>query len=261
MNAEGLGQGISIFVPALNEEKALPQTIQSVIEAAASAGNPPFEILIVNDGSTDGTRAVIETLEKLHPFVRSLHHTANLGWGVGFKEAFRMAKFPKITLFPADGFISTETLSEMMKKAYDAEVVCVYLVNKEHRSYFRNLLSSIFTGVYKFTFQLPVRYINATPVYPVETLKKMNLRCERYSFPSEVTVKLLRQGCSFMEIGGKMNPGANKSSALRIKNLVEAVSNYFLLIFEIYFQSRAEYRFKPVRISGKQEKISQSQSG
>lgn len=240
--------GITIFVPALNEEKALQKTIKNVIQAASHAGSTSFEIIIVNDGSTDNTRTVIRKIEMNYPFVHSIHHSRNLGWGIGFKEALAIAKYPKITLFPGDGFISTQTLSKMIRYAYRAEVVCVYLLNKQHRPFLRKLLSSLFTFIYKVTFGLPIQYVNATPVYPVEVVKKMNLRCQRYSFPSEVTVRLLRKGSSFVEIGGYMNPNVNKSSALQLKNLLEAALNYFWLIMDIYFLNQGEYNFKPARI-------------
>lgn len=244
-----MNKGISIFVPALNEDKALSKTVKRIIHAASLADNPPFEIFIVNDGSTDNTRNVINLLERNYPYIHTIHHSTNLGWGVGFKEVIQLAKYPKIALFPGDGYITTKTLSDMMRYAYDADFVCVYLLNKEYRPFYRNIVSTLFTRVYQYTFHLPIQYINATPVYPVRLLKTLHVRCLRYSFPSEPTVKLLRTGCTYMEIGGKMNPRVTKSSALQLKNLSEVLGNYFFLIYDVYVRHRKKYRFKPVRIT------------
>ena len=239
---------VSVVVPALNEEKNLRAAVGSVIQAAKAAGDVPMEILIVNDGSTDGTPALVEELEAQYAFVRAIHHERNKGFGACFMSGLEAARYEWITLFPGDNVVSVPTLTKMLKSCGKADVVCAYTVNTECRSRLRNSLSAVFSFVYTTTFNLHLRYINATPLYPVSQLRKMNLRCRRYSFPSETTVRLLRTGCSFLEIPGFMNPGARKSSALRLKNLAEAVLNYRLLVYDVCLRHRREYTRAPVRV-------------
>ncbi|OGR60873.1 MAG: hypothetical protein A2X36_02260 [Elusimicrobia bacterium GWA2_69_24] len=235
-------------MPALNEEKNLRAAVCSVIEAAKAAGNVTIEIIIVNDGSTDGTAALIEEIKAQCPVVRTIHHERNRGFGACFLSGLETAEYERITLFPGDNVISVSTLRNMLRNCIKADLVCAYTVNTECRSRLRNILSAVFSFVYASTFNIHLRYINATPVYPVAPLRAMTLRSRRYSFPSETTVRLLRGGCSFMEIQGFMNPGARKSSALRIRNLAEAVLNYLLLVYDVYLRHREEYDHVPVRV-------------
>jgi len=242
------GLRVSVVVPALNEEKNLRAAVESVIEGAEAAGNVTIEILIVDDGSTDGTASLIEEIMAKYSFVRAIHHSRNQGFGACFLSGLEAASYEWITLFPGDNCISVPTLTNMLKNCGKADVVCAYTVNTECRSRVRNVLSAIFSFIYTTTFNLHLRYINATPVYSVSQLRNEELRCFRYSFPSETTVRLLRKGCTFMEIQGFMNPGARKSSALRIRNLAEVVFNYVLLIYDIYLRRRQAYAHAPVRV-------------
>lgn len=242
------GLRVSVVVPALNEEKNLRAAVEGVVEAANAAGNVTIEILLVNDGSTDGTAVLVDELIATYPLIRAIHHERNKGFGACFLSGLERARYEWITLFPGDNFISVPTLTEMLKNCGKADVVCAYTVNTECRTRLRNILSAIFSFVYTATFNLHLRYINATPVYSVSQLRNTELRCFRYSFPSETTVRLLRKGCTFMEIQGFMNPGARKSSAFRLRNLAESVFNYVTLIYDVYLGHREEYSHAPVRI-------------
>lgn len=239
---------VSIVMPAFNEEKNLRAAVENVTQASKAAGNIIIEILIINDGSTDGTATLMNQLTIEYPFVRAIHHEKNKGFGATFLSGIEAASYEWITLFPGDNCVSISTFINLLNHAGKAEMIIAYTVNTECRTRLRNILSAIFSFVYTVTFNIHIRYINATPVYSVATLRRMSLRCFRYSFPSEITVRLLCKGCTFIEIQGFMNPGARKSSALRFRNLVESVFNYLSLIYDIYFRHRKEYSHAPTRI-------------
>jgi len=82
---------ISIVIPAYNEEKRLPATLDAVL-ACLRARNLDFEVLVVNDGSTDGTPALVERWRAANPEVRLVSNPGNRGKGYsvrhGMLEAF-----------------------------------------------------------------------------------------------------------------------------------------------------------------------------
>jgi cellulose synthase/poly-beta-1,6-N-acetylglucosamine synthase-like glycosyltransferase len=239
---------ISIFVPALNEAESLPSTIDSVMFAVNANRLSEFEILIFNDGSTDNTAQVIRELEKKNARIRSVHFEKNKGWGIAFQEAVKIAKYPKLTLYPGDGMVQKETLRDMIANASKADFVCAYTVNRECRTKTRNFISSIYTKIYIWTFQIPLRYANSTPVYPVALLRTMSFGCRRYSFPSEVTVKVMRSNVTFLEMPGYHNPANMKSSALGWRNLFEVISTYLRLCLEIFILHRKQYAKHATRV-------------
>jgi glycosyltransferase involved in cell wall biosynthesis len=240
--------GVSVVVLAFNEERDLRAAVNSVIDAAAAVENVDVEIIIVNDGSTDGTAEVVGSIESQHAFVRSVHHPTNLGFGAAFRSGLATARYEWITFFPGDNIVSRSTLRELLRHTGQADLVCAFPVNTELRPRLRQILSSLFSFIYKNTFNINLRSIHTTPVYRVSQMRSLKLRCRGYSLPSEIMIKLLSRGCTFMEIPGYLNPAQNKSSALRFKNFREVIYNYFALIVEIYATQRKEYSRRPERI-------------
>jgi glycosyltransferase involved in cell wall biosynthesis len=238
---------VSVVVLAYNEEQELRAAVSSVIDAA-SAADADVEIIIVNDGSTDGTATIADALEAAYPFVRCVHHPINLGFGAAFSSGIKFATQEWITFFPGDNIVSTVMLREILKHAGQADLVCSFPVNTECRPRLRQILSSAFSFIYKQTFYIHLRSIHTTPAYNVRQLRELHLRSKGYSLPSEIMVKLMRRGCTFMELPGYLNPAKNKSSALRAKHFIEVVSSFWLLILEVFVTQRALYSGVPVRI-------------
>src|SRR5262245_33478998 len=96
-----MSPGLTVIVPAWNEEKRLTTT---VVEAATAARRHlrAFEIIIVNDGSTDRTAAVADSLAARFPFVSVVHHTENLGVGAAYHTGLSLARYRYLTLVPGD---------------------------------------------------------------------------------------------------------------------------------------------------------------
>ena len=82
---------LTAFFPAYNDQN----TIEGIIRLAAeemSKVTEDFEVLIVNDGSKDGTGAILERLSKELPFLRVIHHTRNKGYGAALITGFENAQ-------------------------------------------------------------------------------------------------------------------------------------------------------------------------
>jgi len=82
---------LTIVVPALNEARRLAITVEEVIQAAQRHLSA-FEVIIVNDGSTDGTGDVADALAARYPWVTVIHHSTNLGVGAAYHAALRLAR-------------------------------------------------------------------------------------------------------------------------------------------------------------------------
>ncbi len=104
-------EGISIIMPACNEEENLPGVVAEMAEKLQSTGSP-WEIVAVNDGSTDNTGAVLEDLAQKHPSLKVITHEKNQGFGSAVTSGIRSACYDALLLVPADGqFDPKETSS------------------------------------------------------------------------------------------------------------------------------------------------------
>lgn len=93
--------GLSICIPVLNEEGSIAETLQRCLAigpALAQAGVPAFEVIVVDDGSTDGTAERVRAF----PQVRLVQHPVNRGYGAALKTGFAAASFDLVGFLDAD---------------------------------------------------------------------------------------------------------------------------------------------------------------
>lgn len=239
---------ISVFIPAFNEEKNLADSVRVVSRAGEQAGGVALDIIIVNDGSSDRTAAVADALAADDPRIRVIHQPMNRGVGAGFLLALELAKYPKFIIIPGDNDITVELLSAMLRQHDKADVVLSYFLNKEMRGRRRNVLSTVFNTAYMVTFNVFIQYVNGPAIYPIDILRRITFHSLRHSIPAEATIKVLRTGCSFCEVGGYMQMGLEGSSSFNFKNLIDALTTYAKLVYEIHVAKREQFSKRPRRV-------------
>src|ERR1044071_6941421 len=93
-------QSITVFFPAYNDARSIGPLVETAL-AVLPALTEDYEVLVINDGSTDETRSVIDDLSARCPAVRAIHHQHNTGYGGALCSGFRNA--PKDLVFYTDG--------------------------------------------------------------------------------------------------------------------------------------------------------------
>jgi dolichol-phosphate mannosyltransferase len=92
---------VSVVVPVRNEAGNVAPLVAEI--AAALAGHWPFEIVYVNDGSTDGTEAELQRLMAQHPWLRRVRHTQSCGQSAAVRSGVRAARAPLVVTLDGDG--------------------------------------------------------------------------------------------------------------------------------------------------------------
>jgi dolichyl-phosphate beta-glucosyltransferase len=106
---------LSIVFPAFNEEKRLPPTLDRVLDHLATHFQGSYEIIVVNDGSQDGTVAVVEEYQKEYPQIRLLGFSQNRGYGAAVREGVMSARGEYILAMDADGSVNEEAILRFLK--------------------------------------------------------------------------------------------------------------------------------------------------
>jgi len=111
-------QNLSVVIPAFNEEKAIGRVIT---ELQAELGKFPlnYEIIVVNDGSTDDTGKILTRL----PEIKAITHPENKGYGSSLKTGIKNSQYPIILFFDADGQHRPEYIQEFIKNIDDYDMV------------------------------------------------------------------------------------------------------------------------------------------
>jgi len=108
-----LSEGVSVVVMAYNEVDGLEPVVRE-IRATLDALARPAEIVIVDDGSRDGTGALADRLAAEITGVRAVHHVPNQGLGGVYRTGFREARMDFLTFFPADGQFPPEIIARFL---------------------------------------------------------------------------------------------------------------------------------------------------
>ena len=225
---------ISFVVPALNEEKNVEAAVAEIVKAA-DGRFPDWEVVLVNDGSTDGTAAVMERMAAANPHFRVVHNPTNLGFGGAYKRGVAAARCEFVMLVPADNEHPAEGLIPILDAVGRADIVIPYVENTGARSFFRRKASTGFTTLINLMFGLHVRYYNGLVVHRTRLVQAVGIETNGFGYQAEALVKLLRQGHSYFEIGTVVSERkSGQSSALKPRNLWIL----FKGLLRLYSQSR-----------------------
>ncbi|MFM8984128.1 MAG: glycosyltransferase family 2 protein, partial [Spartobacteria bacterium] len=143
--------GLSIIIPAYNEEKTLAASVDSACAAAMEAGGD-FEILVVNDCSKDSTATVSSELALANPRVRALSNPTNLGMGGAFKTGLENAAFSHAMVFPADNEHPVVGVLPILLARGKADIIIPYVTNPEIRARHRRVISWCYVTLVNLLF-------------------------------------------------------------------------------------------------------------
>jgi glycosyltransferase involved in cell wall biosynthesis len=202
--------GLTIVVPAWNEEKRLAATVHEVVQAA-SRHLRAFEVIIVDDGSTDGTWSVAEELARVHPNVSAVRHPSNLGVGAAYHTGLSRARHPYLSLVPGDNGFHISGLEAAFSLVGRVEMVVTYRANPRARTPLRRLLSVCCTRAMRIVTGQPIRDAHSLYIFPVAQARRV-ARNSGYGYHIETLSTLLRGGVPYAEVPVMLNPRPDSSS-------------------------------------------------
>jgi glycosyltransferase involved in cell wall biosynthesis len=199
-------QRLSVVIPAYNEEGSTEKTIQRSLEALRDQFED-FEIIIVNDGSSDRTGEIADTLAAEHPEVRVIHNERNLGAGASLVRGLRHAKHELIVHNGMDYPFDFEDLRKMVPLLAEADVVVAVKSHRAGYSLFRNFTSEVNRGLLRLLFGVPVTDYTFVQLYKREVLDTVSLEWHSSAFlTSSIIIQAWDMGFRIREIEIECHP-------------------------------------------------------
>ncbi len=224
---------VTFIVPALNENEALANTLDEIMRIMKDEGAADFEILAVNDGSTDDTGAIANSYAKRYPNIRALHNPSPRGIGQAYKRGIPLATKNQYMLVHGDNEILADSIRKILKAAGSADFVITYLQN-DTRPSGRLFFSRYFTRLVNFLFSLKVRYYNGPNLIPLKLLKEITILTNGHAFMAEVIVRLAKRGYAYAEVEFESRLRVRgRSKAFRIKNIISVLRAILRLRFTL----------------------------
>jgi dolichol-phosphate mannosyltransferase len=208
---------ICFVVPCFNEEDNVGPTVQSIRTAVAS--ERPFEIVLVDDCSTDRTLERMQELAEIDARIRVLHNPVNLSLGGAYKRGMAEAQAEHVVMIPGDDGFPAESIAEILRHAGEADIVIPVVTNPGVRTWFRAAASKGFTTLLNWLFWLSVGYYNGAVLHRAALLHTIEIKTDSFAYQAEALVKLIARGATYMHCYVSIQERATgRSSALSLKN-------------------------------------------
>jgi len=205
---------ISVIIPAYNEEKTIGNVVEETIKVMDSIGMP-YEIIVVDDGSTDRTREVAGNYK-----IRVLSNERNRGKGYALRKGFKNAYGDIIVTMDADGSHNPEEIPLLIKPLFNgADIVAgsrFMGALKDHTSELHVFGNKIINTAIMLLTRKPITDSQTgLRAMKRDVLQKINLESNGFEIETEITVKGLKKGFKLQEMPINCRRRENGLSKLR----------------------------------------------
>ena len=198
---------ISIVVPVYNEVRTVAEVIERLLAIDLPA---PREILVVNDGSTDGTREALDRIPA-RPELRIIHAERNGGKGSAIRIGFGKASGTIVAIQDADLELDPAQIAQLVAPILSGQTRVVFgsrfLAGRPDAPWLSIFANQVLTGATNVLFG--GRLTDMETCYKVmttEVARSLNLECNRFDIEPEISAKLLRDGHSILELPVRFEP-------------------------------------------------------
>lgn len=215
---------LSVVIPAYNESANVDQVVAAALDALKQRGVGSYELLLVNDGSTDDTWSRMERLAREVPGVRAFAHDTNRGLGAALRTGFANARGELIVWIPGDGQFDLGGILAGLPQMETKEIVVVLRTGRTEST--RNLISTCFHGLTRLLFRFEATDVCGIYIIKRETLEQIRPRSSDIFLNLEIPILCVRHNKPLGQITVPIQPrlsGVSKVANVRTmaKNLFE----------------------------------------
>lgn len=193
-------RSLTIFFPCYNEEGNVEKAVALALEAAQLVTDD-YEIIVVDDGSTDDTGPIADRLAEQNNRVRIIRHPQNKGYGAALRSGYHGAQ--KEAVFYTDGDLQFDIkeITKLWPLLGEYDVVTGYRI-KRMDNLLRKINSFGWTSLTRLLFGLNVRDVNcAFKLFKREVVREMKFDSEGALIDAEVFARAKKAGCRITEVG------------------------------------------------------------
>lgn len=225
---------ISVFFPAYNDAGTIAALVADALEVLPTL-TEDYEVIVVNDGSTDGTRELLDGLARGSEHVRVIHHERNKGYGGALRTGLRSAAKDLVFYTDGDGQYDVRELARLRPLLGEGvDIVNGYKLKRADTKY-RQVIGAVYNQLARFLFRLPVRDVDCD----FRLMRRRAIRrVELVSSSGVICVELVRKlhaaGCVFAEAPVRHYPRRHgRSQFFTFGRVARTAFDFFALWIEL----------------------------
>jgi glycosyltransferase involved in cell wall biosynthesis len=228
-------KSLSVFFPVYNEEANLEILLKQALRIVSKLATK-YELLVINDGSTDASREIVEKLQKQNPQVKLISHQKNKGYGEVLKTGIKHSQYEWIFWTDSDLQFDLSELAHFIAETDHYQAIIGYRA-KRSEGLRRNLNAKLFKFYIDLLFRLHVKDIDcAFKLIKASKLKKLHLKSGSAFTSAEILYRLKKQKVKFKEIPVQHYPrlygqATGAKFSVIIKACFEALTTYLNIKF------------------------------
>jgi glycosyltransferase involved in cell wall biosynthesis len=223
---------VSFIVLALNEEKHIEQTVYTINDALAQSVIENYEIILVDDGSTDGTFQKMQNLKNIYPKISVINNQMNLGFGGAYLKGAAYSTMEYLMIIAGDNIMPAKSITRIIDSIGECDLVLPYMTDARFREPLRRIGSWVFARLINIISGTKIRYYNSMVVRS-NLLKNLKVDARGYTLQAECVVRLIKGGANYSEIGvdhGHKSSQCTGSKALHPKNILNVLNSIIRLL-------------------------------
>lgn len=227
-------KSLSVFFPCFNEVDSIRGLTEKTLGVLDDICRD-YELILVNDGSSDGTKELADSLAREYPAVRAIHHTQNQGYGAALQSGFRAATKEYVFYTDGDGQFDIRELALLLPLINNHEVVSAYRLQRQE-GLLRRFNAFCWTTLVGTLFRLRIKDIDcAFKLYKREIFDRIEMRSTGALIDTEILARAQRAGYTITQVGVHHYPRtAGQSTGSNPKVILRA----FKELFKLYHQIR-----------------------
>lgn len=220
---------VSVLVPAKDEAENLPLFMEQA-SAAFDGGSVRYEVVVIDDGSTDATPSVLSELQHLYPFLRVVRHRRQRGIADALRTGYLASRGRVLVFYPADLQYKPEDIPRLVAPILAGESDMV--TGHKQGEYEKAFVSRIYNGLSRSLFEIPVKDLNSVKAYRREVMDILPVRPDWHRY---MIVIAAENGFTVTEIPVPLYPRHAGVSKFGIGRIPIGVLDMLSVWFELRF--------------------------
>jgi len=227
---------LTVFFPCYNEQDNLETTIKNALETLQNI-NADYEIIIINDGSSDNTANIADKLAAENQRIKVIHHHKNLGYGAALQSGFKNAEKNLVFYTDGDGQFDISEMPPLLTLIEKFDIVSCYRINRQD-SLIRKINGFLWTKLICLLFRMKIRDIDcAFKLYKTEIFDNIKLSSSGALIDAEILARAVKKG---YKITQKPVHHFSRTAGSQTGAKLNVILKAFIELFKLYRKIKKE---------------------